>query len=97
MYLVVLIIVILLQSHYDCILLRCICKPILLPSSKVCAAWSRGTFHNGLWDPNWNLKFSKIRFAVTFILMMQSGHNFAHVTTAELPWPVQNYDPIAWL
>ena len=30
-------------------------------------------------------------------LMIQSGHNFVHATTAQLPWHVQNYDRIGSL
>ena len=32
----------------------------------------------------------EISFAIILILMIQSGHNFAHVMTAELSWHVQN-------
>ena len=30
-------------------------------------------------------------------IMIKSGYNYAHVTTAELPWHVQNYDLIGSL
>ena len=41
---------------------------------------------NDLWHHRW-----RFFFAVIFILMMQPGHEFAHVTTALLSWHVQNY------
>ena len=44
-------------------------------------------FHGGLWAHNPNLV--KIHIALTWKLMIQSGHNFAHVMTAELSWHVQ--------
>ena len=31
------------------------------------------------------------------ILMIQSGHKFAHVTTAQLSWHVQNCDLVSYL
>ena len=34
--------------------------------------------------------FEKILHALSFIIMVRSGHNFAHATTAELLWHVQN-------
>ena len=39
-----------------------------------------------------------VKFIIAFILIliMQSGHKFAHVTTAQLPWHVQKCDLI-WL
>ena len=37
----------------------------------------------------------EINIAITWIIMyIQSGHNFAHATTAKLSWHVQNFD---WL
>ena len=44
---------------------------------------------NDLWHHRW-----RFFFAVIFILMMQPGHEFAHVTTALLSWHVQNHDMI---
>ena len=44
-------------------------------------------FTNGLWAHNSNLV--KILLALFFILMTQSGHKFAHATTAELSWHAQ--------
>ena len=41
-----------------------------------------------------NLNLMKILSDVIIILMVQSAHNFAHVTTAELSWHVQNCDLI---
>ena len=46
----------------------------------------------GLWAHNWNLM--QIIILVIMILIIQSGHNFAHVTTAQLLWHVQNCDLI---
>ena len=46
----------------------------------------------GLWTYDWNL--AKIIFAVIFLLTIQSGHKFAHVTTAQLSWHVQNCELI---
>ena len=46
----------------------------------------------------WKLIFIyrvKILFALDIIMMIQSHHNFAHVTTAQLSGHVQNCDPIA--
>ena len=34
--------------------------------------------------------FEKILHALRFIIMIRSGHNFAHATTAQLLWHVQN-------
>ena len=34
----------------------------------------------------------KIYIALASILMIESGHNFAHVTTAKLSWHVQGCD-----
>ena len=47
-------------------------------------------FTKGFWAHNWIIV--KIRFALSLILMIQSGHNFAHVMTALLSWHVQNCD-----
>ena len=33
-------------------------------------------------------------FELIYILLIQSGYNFEHVTTAKLWWHVQNYDLI---
>ena len=45
-------------------------------------------FTNNLCDHNSNIFLSDL------IVMIRSGHNFAHVTTAELSWHVQNCDKI---
>ena len=45
-------------------------------------------FTKGLWAINWNL--AKLLFTLILIVLIQSAHNFAHVTTAELSWHVQN-------
>ena len=55
-------------------------------------------FSNGLRAHNWNL--GKIHFALIVILMIWSGQNFAHATTAhwaQLSWHVQNVDLISAL
>ena len=44
------------------------------------------------WADKWNL--AKIPFAIIRIPMIHSGHNFAHDTTAQLSWHVQNCDLI---
>ena len=44
------------------------------------------------WAHNANIVNSSV--AVTWKIMIQSGHNFAHDTTAQLSWHVQNYDLI---
>ena len=41
-------------------------------------SWTHYT--QDLWAHNWNLE--KIIFALMFILMIKSGHNFAHTMTA---------------
>ena len=52
--------------------------------------WSGDHSTKGLWAYNWNL--IKIICDLNVILIIQSGHNFAHVTTAVLSWHVQNCD-----
>ena len=42
--------------------------------------WHNTHFTKCLWAPNWNVV--QILKALIFIVMIQSGHNFAHVTTA---------------
>ena len=56
--------------------------------------WGRAVTHctNGFWAHDRNLV--KIDFALILMTMIQSGHNFAHVTTTQLSWHVQNYDLI---
>ena len=49
-------------------------------------------FTNGVWAQKWNLV--KIYFTLLLILSIQSGHNFAHVMTAELSCHVQSCDLI---
>ena len=51
-------------------------------------------FTKGLWAHNQNIV--KILFDLIFILMIQSVHKFARVTTAKLLWHVQNCD-MFWL
>ena len=41
-----------------------------------------------------NAKLIKIHFALMWKIRNRSGHNFAHVTTAELSWLVQNFELI---
>ena len=45
----------------------------------------------GLRAHNWNLM--QIIIVVIMIMIIQSGHNFAHVTTAQLLWHVQKLWP----
>ena len=47
---------------------------------------------NGSWVHYRNL--IKFPVAVIFILIIQSGYNYAHATTAQLSWHVQNCDLI---
>ena len=47
-------------------------------------------FTNRFQADYWNLV--RIIFVLTFILMIQSVHYFAHVTTAQLSWHVQRHD-----
>ena len=55
--------------------------------------WITGThFTNHVWAHNWNLM--KLCFAHISDLINHSGRNFAHDTTAELSWHVQNCDAI---
>ena len=49
-------------------------------------------FTEGLWAHDWNLV--EILFVTISILMGWSCHNFAHATTAQLLWHVQNCDLI---
>ena len=58
---------------------------------KLGSAEPRDHFTN-LWAPNWYL--AHIVFDLVVVLMTKSGHNFAHVTTAQLSWHVQNCDLI---
>ena len=50
--------------------------------------WTHHT--NNLWPHNYNL--AKICLTPALILIIQSGHNFAQATIAELLWLVPNYD-----
>ena len=52
--------------------------------------WPGGHFTKGLCVHDWNL----ILLSVILILVIQSGHNFVHVTTAELLQLVQHFDLI---
>ena len=54
--------------------------------------WLGTHFTKVLWAHNWNLV--KIITTLIMILMIQSGYKFAHVTTAQLLWHVQNCDLI---
>ena len=51
---------------------------------------TRFTNSLGAYEPN----LVKICVIVARKIVIQSGHNFAHATTAELLWHVQNYDLI---
>ena len=46
-----------------------------------------------LWGHDSNLV--KMHFTLILLLRIKSGHDFAHATTAELSWHVQNYD-LVW-
>ena len=59
------------------------------------AAVTRSQFRKRFWVHTWNIV--NILFIVIFILMIWSGHNFAHVMTAMLSWHVQNWDLIGSL
>ena len=50
-------------------------------------------FTKSLWAHECNLV--KVCFGVIMITLVQSGHKFAHVMTAQLSWHVQNYDLIS--
>ena len=59
-------------------------------------------YTNGLWAHNPNFLYKKekksnIQVVLMWIVVIHSGHNFAHATTAELSWHVQNSDLIWWL
>ena len=54
------------------------------------AYWDLGAISNHLWAHNSNLL--KNFFALFCICMIQSGHKFAHVMTAELSWHVKIFD-----
>ena len=53
-----------------------------------------GHYTNCLWALIWNIM--KNLFVLILILIILLGHNFAHVTTAELSWHVQIY-VLVWL
>ena len=55
-------------------------------------SWPGVRFTKYLLTHDWNLM--KIIFVVFLILMIPSGQKFAHVTTAQLLWHVQNFDLI---
>ena len=50
---------------------------------------------NNLWAHNYY--FVKIFSDFKWKIMIHYGHNFAHVTTAELSWHVQNHDLVGLL
>ena len=75
------------DSHY---------KGHLIFIMKIPIPVSTGTcFTKFLWghDPN----FVKSQVNLSWKIIIQSSHNFAHVTTAQLSWHVQNYDLIGSL
>ena len=76
----------LINTHYIRFVAECHCK-----HAAMCQKWyGTGTLwivysepcNKRPWAHNWN--FLKITFALILILMIQSSHNFAHVTTARL-------------
>ena len=50
---------------------------------------------NAIWADHWN--FVKIYLVLSWKIIIESVHNFAHAMTATLSWHVQNYDLIGWL
>ena len=60
----------------------------LCPTMAWLLPWTH--YAKSLWGHNWNLV--KTLFALYFIIMIQSDHNFAHVTTALLSWLVRSSD-----
>ena len=63
--------------------------------SLVTDVFTPGTYlTEGLWAHNWNL--TKITVSIILILMIKSGHRFAHVMTALLSWHMQSCD-LVWL
>ena len=59
------------------------CLDLLLNKS-----YTQNPFHKFLWAHYRN--FVKIHVAFTWNLMIQSSHHFAHASTTELSWHVQN-------
>ena len=84
-------------THQLCTILAYVLAPYIARSSAVMilivTVHVFGTyFTKDLWVHNWNLV--KILFAVIIIVMIQLGHNFAHVTTAQLSWHEESCDLI---
>ena len=52
-------------------------------------------FTKSLWAHDWNIM--KTKFALNLFIMIKPGCSFAHATTAELSWHVQNCNWIWWL
>ena len=76
----------------------CSCRPFVLTLCLM--RWSpdtRSLTHciKNLWAHNLNLL--NMWVALTWNILMRSGHNFAHAMTAQLSWHVQNYDVIVSL
>ena len=57
------------------------------------AGWASDSFHRGFVSSQLK-SHEHFHISVIMILMIQSGHNFAHVMTAWLSWHVQNCDLI---
>ena len=69
-------------------LLLGLCKETVKGSISLQTGRYSGTMD--VWAHKWNLE--DIFFALIFIVIIQSDHNFAHDTTAQLSCHVQNYD-----
>ena len=61
------------------------------------SAGQRPISQTPLWTHTSNWNFMEILFALIFVLMIQSGHNFVHASTTQLSWHVKNYDLFEWL
>ena len=79
-----------LQCHLYWLALRLPCR---LSDWPMLAHQSGVHLTNSSWNRYWN--HIEVLFALIFILITQSGLNFAHITTAGLSWHVQNLDLIS--
>ena len=57
----------------------------------------RDLFHKGFMSSKFKSYINTHFFAHAWIMIIRSGHNFAHVMTAKLSWHVQSYDMIELL
>ena len=58
---------------------------------------TRNPFHKGWRVYELMIASSEIHALVIVIIMIQPGYKFDHIMTAQLPWHVQNHDPIGSL